>query len=155
MGFYQLRSQIELEADIDELWNFISNPFNLKEITPDYMMFDISSWDTPEEIYEGMIISYTVAPLAGIKTRWVTEITHVKEGNYFVDEQRVGPYKLWHHQHIISPGKRGTVMNDIVSYKPPFGILGSLANSIVIKRKLDGIFDYRTRVLASKFGIIG
>lgn len=154
MGFYQLKKQIELKAGIDDVWEFISNPANLKKITPDYMGFDITSGDLPDIIYEGLIISYIVAPVAGIKTQWVTEITHVEENKYFVDEQRVGPYKMWHHQHFLSETDNGTLMSDIVSYKPPMGFLGSVANYLVISRKLDEIFEYRTRAVTELFGII-
>ena len=136
------------------LWDFISNPSNLKKITPDYMGFDITSGDLPDTIYEGLIISYIVAPFAGIKTQWVTEISHVKENNYFVDEQRVGPYKMWHHQHFLAKTDNGTLMSDIVSYKPPMGFLGSIANYLVISRKLEEIFDYRTRAVTELFGIV-
>ncbi|MEE4116660.1 MAG: SRPBCC family protein [Marinilabiliaceae bacterium] len=154
MGFFQLKTNIELRAEIDEVWEFISNPVNLKKITPDYMGFDITSGDIPDKIYEGLIVSYIVAPVFGIKTQWVTEITHVREKEYFVDEQRVGPYRMWHHQHFISKTDKGTRMTDIVSYKPPFGYLGTVANSLLIRRKLNGIFEYRSIALADLFGII-
>lgn len=124
---------------------------NLKEITPKNMGFDIRTPDLPSKIYEGMIISYTVRPLLGISTNWVTEITHVRDKYYFVDEQRIGPYKMWHHQHIILPKENGVLMKDIVSYEPPFAFLGSIANSIMIKNKLNDIFDYRTQVLNKIF----
>ena len=98
-----------------------------------------------------MMISYIVKPILGIKTLWVTEITHVQEQKYFVDEQRVGPYAIWHHEHIIEKTDEGVLMTDIVSYKPPFGFLGSLANKLFIQRKLNEIFDYRTKALMKKF----
>lgn len=152
MGFYQLHREQKINASIAEVWDFISSPGNLKKITPAYMGFDITTENLPEKMYEGMIISYLVSPLLGIKTKWVTEITHIKENHFFVDEQRVGPYTLWHHQHIIKPIKNGTLMNDIVSYQPPFGILGSIANSFTIKNKLKEIFDYRTLAIDKHFG---
>ncbi len=111
------------------------------------MGFDIVPDDNPDEMYEGMIIGYKVSPLWGIKTTWVTEITHVRHQSYFVDEQRVGPYKLWHHQHFLEESDGGTLMRDIVSYQPPFGILGKIANSIIIEPKLKEIFDYRQQAL--------
>ena len=153
MGFYQLKQEIEIKATLNEVWDFISSPTNLKEITPDYMGFDISSQNLPEKMYEGMIISYKVSPLLGIKTTWVTEITHVRDRKYFVDEQRIGPYTLWHHQHIIEDIDDGVLMKDIVSYKPPFGFLGAIANSLIIKNKIKEIFDYRTKAVERKFGI--
>jgi len=137
-----------------EIWDFISSPRNLKVITPEYMGFDITSGDLPEKMYEGMIISYKVRPVAGIRTDWVTEITHIREGSYFVDEQRIGPYALWHHQHIIEPIEKGVLMKDIVTYKPPFGVIGALANRLIIRKKLEEIFEYRRIVLEERFSAI-
>ena len=146
MGFFQFKRTQTINRPITEIWDFISSPNNLKTITPDYMGFDITS-ESPEKMYEGLIISYKVSPMLGIKTTWVTEITHIKEHEYFVDEQRVGPYKIWHHQHHLEKTENGTLMTDIVSYQPPFGLLGDIANSIIIKSKLNEIFNYRTKVL--------
>lgn len=150
MGFYQFKRTQNIEKPIEDVWVFISDPSNLKVITPDYMGFDITSKDIASKMYAGMIISYKVSPLFGLKLNWVTEITHVKEKQYFVDEQRVGPYKIWHHQHILEASENGTLMTDIVSYKPPFGILGNLLNPI-IKSKLKEIFDYRSHVISNIF----
>jgi len=135
-----------------EVWDFISSPANLKKITPSYMGFDITSGDLPEKMYPGMIISYRVKPLFGIRMNWVTEITHVSEGRYFVDEQRSGPYAMWHHAHFIEPVDGGVLMKDIVSYRPPFGFLGVIANRMLIRRQLKEIFDYRFAALEKKFG---
>jgi ligand-binding SRPBCC domain-containing protein len=152
MGFYQFKATQKIPATIDEVWNFISSPENLKKITPEKMGFHITSELTEEKMYPGMIISYKVSPLFGIKTTWVTEITHVKEKQYFVDEQRVGPYSMWHHEHKIEPINKGVLMTDIVSYKPPFGILGSIANAVLIKNELKNIFTYREKALENIFG---
>ena len=154
MSFHQLIKTQFVPASIDEVWDFISSPANLKEITPDYMGFDITSENLPEKMYPGMIISYKVRPLLGIPMTWVTEITHVEEGKYFIDEQRVGPYALWHHQHFIEHYENGVMMTDIVSYKPPLGILGSVANSLLIRRQLEGIFKYREAALKKRFPLI-
>jgi ligand-binding SRPBCC domain-containing protein len=116
------------------------------------MGFDITSEGISDEMYKGMIISYKVSPVLGIKTTWVTEITQVEQGKYFVDEQRIGPYKLWHHQHFLEATENGTLMSDIISYQPPFGILGNMANSIMIKKKLEEIFNYRQKKLNELFG---
>ncbi len=151
MGFYQFKREQVIHSTINEVWDFISSPENLKKITPDSMGFDIRTTDLPSKIYNGMIISYTVRPMLGIKTNWVTEITHVVDKSYFVDEQRVGPYTMWHHQHIISPVENGVLMKDIISYKPPFGILGNIANVLFIRKKLKSIFNYRTKVLEEFF----
>ena len=153
MAFYQFQRTQKIKASIDEVWDFISSPKNLKEITPDYMGFDITSKETPNKMYQGLIISYKVSPLLGIKTTWVTEISQVKDKEYFVDEQRVGPYKLWHHQHIVTPVNGGVLMKDIVSYVPPFGFLGVIANKLIIRNKLNEIFNFRTKAIEKRFRI--
>ena len=153
MPLYQFKKTQKVNASMESLWDFISSPANLKVITPDYMGFDITTEDLPVKMYPGMIISYRVSPLLGIKTTWVTEITQVKEMEYFVDEQRVGPYSIWHHQHHISPIEGGVLMKDIVSYQPPMGFIGAIANSLVIKQKLEEIFDYRVKAIEDRYGI--
>jgi ligand-binding SRPBCC domain-containing protein len=152
MPVYQLIKKQKLPISIDEAWDFISSPKNLKVITPDYMGFDILTKDIPEKMYPGMIISYIVTPVLSIKTGWVTEITHVKDLEYFVDEQRVGPYSIWHHEHFIEEIEGGVLMTDILTYKPPFGIIGRIANSLFIKNKIDEIFTYRENKLNELFG---
>lgn len=154
MAFFQLKTTQKLNTSLNEIWDFISSPKNLKEITPDYMGFDITSDNVDDKMYQGMIISYKVSPIMGIKTDWVTEITHVKDLAYFVDEQRVGPYKLWHHQHKVTEIEGGILMEDIVTYAPPFGFLGKIANAVMIKHKLAEIFEYRKLVLKNKYGEI-
>jgi ligand-binding SRPBCC domain-containing protein len=101
-----------------------------------------------------MIISYKVKPLFDIPVIWVSEITHVTEKKYFVDEQRIGPYAMWHHQHLIEPHENGVMMTDIVSYKPPLGFLGSIANVLLIRRKLERIFAYREKALKKRFPVV-
>ncbi|TRO66318.1 SRPBCC family protein [Christiangramia sabulilitoris] len=151
MKIYTLHSVQKLPITQEEAWNFLSDPANLKTITPDYMGFEIiSGADRP--MFAGQIIQYLVTPIAGIKTKWVTEITHVKEGEYFVDEQRYGPYSLWHHKHFIKPIPGGVEMEDIIDYKLPMGILGQLAHPILVKPKLQEIFDYRKQKLTELFG---
>ncbi len=153
MAFYQLVTEQKIPAALDEVWEFISSPQNLKVITPEYMGFDITSKNLPEKMYPGMIISYKVSPVLGIKMNWVTEITQVKDKDYFIDEQRSGPYSTWHHQHKIEPVEGGVLMTDIVSYKPPFGFLGKVANSLFIRKQLKEIFDYRKKALEKQFGV--
>lgn len=152
MAFYQYFAEQKLPTTLVEIWDFISSPNNLKEITPDYMGFDITSKNIAEKMYEGMIISYKVSPILGIKTDWVTEITHIKEKEFFVDEQRVGPYALWHHQHHVEAIPGGVLMKDIVTYSPPFGFVGAIANELIIKHKLKEIFEYRKKALEKKYG---
>lgn len=154
MGFFQLHKKQIIPTSIDILWDFIATPQNLKLITPPGMGFDIKSQNLPNKVYAGMIIEYRVRPLLGIPTTWVTEISQLIDKKYFIDEQRVGPYKFWHHQHIIEPHPNGVLMTDIVSYKPPLAFIGSIANSILISRKLSEIFDYRKVALEKRFGKI-
>jgi len=151
MAHFQLIKKQFLKTDIDTIWGFASSPKNLKEITPDYMLFDITSEGLPEKMYPGMIITYRVSPLLNIKMNWVTEISQVKDKQFFVDEQRLGPYTMWHHQHLFEEQDGGVLMTDIVTYIPPFGILGVIANSLLIKRQLESIFDYRFKVLDKKY----
>ena len=155
MGFYQFQREQFIPATLDAVWDFISSPKNLKEITPPYMGFDVMSSNLPDKMFPGMIISYQVSPLLGIKMNWVTEITQVKEREYFVDEQRIGPYALWHHLHRIEPVDGGVRMTDVVSYQPPFSILGDLANALVIRKKLKEIFDFRFNAITDRFGSAG
>jgi len=151
MAFYQFNQEQIIDASMEEVWDFISSPMNLKKITPPYMGFDVITLDIPKKMYPGMIIAYKVSPLFGIKTTWVTEITKVKPLAFFIDEQRVGPYKLWHHQHFIEPHPKGVLMKDIISYSPPFGFLGSIANSLIIKSKLKEIFNFRKKAIIEQF----
>lgn len=150
---YQLHASQSLSLSQDEAWNFLSDPANLKEITPDGMGFHILS-GASMPMFQGQIIQYHVSPFAGIKTRWVTEITHVREGEYFVDEQRFGPYALWHHKHFIKPIEGGVLMEDIIDYKLPMGILGRLLHKPLVKKQLQKIFAYRAQKLDSLFGEI-
>lgn len=152
MAFYQFKQEQKIPASIDAVWSFISSPDNLKEITPDYLDFKVTSKSGGDKMYAGMIITYIVKPLLGLPLKWMTEITHVKDNEYFVDEQRVGPYKMWHHQHKIEAIEEGVLMTDIVTYIPPFGFIGAVANRLFIKRQLKGIFDYRTVAVEKRFG---
>lgn len=151
MKIYRLHKKQQLPISKSEAWTFLSDPRNLKTITPDYMGFNIlSGADRP--MFAGQIIQYIVTPLLGIKTKWVTEITHVVEGEYFVDEQRFGPYSLWHHKHFINEIEGGIEMEDIIDYKVPLGWLGQLFHPILVKPKLEEIFKYRTEKLENLFG---
>ena len=151
MKIYTKKSIQNLPISLNEAWIFLSNPKNLKTITPEYMSFIIESGaDRP--MYPGQIIQYIVTPVLGIKTKWVTEITHMQENKYFVDEQRFGPYALWHHKHFIREIPGGVEMEDIIDYKVPFGILGQLVHPFIVKPKLDEIFEYRRMKLIELFG---
>lgn len=153
MAAHTLKRTQRLPISLEEAWAFFSSPANLKTITPSYMGFHILS--DPEEVtamYPGQIIAYTVSPLLGIPLYWMTEITHVREQQFFVDEQRVGPYALWHHQHHFKAIPNGVEMKDIVHYKLPLGWLGQLGNALFVRRQLESIFDYRWNVLEERFG---
>ena len=152
MAVYQLQEQMELGASLEELWDFISSPINLKKITPDYMGFDIKTFPLPDKIYPGLMISYRVRPVLGIPMNWLTEITHVNEPYFFVDEQRSGPYALWHHEHHLEPTERGVKMRDLVTYRLPAGPLGSLAHRIFVAKQLESIFRYREQAMEKQFG---
>ena len=140
---HQIKRSLLIKNDINTVWGFASNPYNLKKITPDYMNFKILNKELSSKIYEGMIIEYTVSPILKIPLTWVTEITHIKEKMFFVDEQRVGPYKMWHHEHIFEIKKNGVMMTDIITYIAPFYIFGNILNKVFLKKQLNSIFDYR------------
>ncbi|MEM1259582.1 MAG: SRPBCC family protein [Bacteroidota bacterium] len=151
MKLYQLHAKQALPITKKEAWDFLSDPKNLKEITPNHMGFQIlSGADRP--MFQGQIIQYVVKPFPGVSTKWVTEITHVKEGQYFVDEQRFGPYALWHHKHFIKEIDGGVEMEDLIDYKIPFGFLGQLVQPILVKKQLNQIFQYREARLEELFG---
>ncbi|MGC8865529.1 MAG: SRPBCC family protein [Bacteroidales bacterium] len=152
MAFYQLKFTQFLPAPTDQVWDFIATPRNLKRITPSYMGFDILTKELSEKMYQGMMIAYTVRPVLHIPLTWVTEITHIREGYYFVDEQRVGPYTLWHHEHRIVPVQGGTLMHDLVSYVPPLGWLGQWMHPWLIRPRLNEIFEFRRIALEDIFG---
>lgn len=152
MAIYQLKKEQKIPADIDTVWDFISTPKNLSKISPTYMDFRITTYPIPDILYPGLIIMYKVSPFFNMKMTWVTEITHVKEKEYFVDEQRLGPYFMWHHEHKISKIENGVLMEDLVTYAPPLGFLGRIANNLFIEKKLDEIFDYRYHAIIREFG---
>src|SRR6056297_1252434 len=135
MKIFTLHTIQKIPMTLDEAWNFFSSPENLKTITPDYMGFHILS-GVQRRMFPGQIIEYVVTPVAGIKTKWVTEITHVKEKEYFVDEQRFGPYSMWHHKHFFKEIPGGVEMEDIVHYKLPFGYLGRIVHPFLVAPKL-------------------
>lgn len=151
MKLYTIKSKQNLPISLNEAWDFISDPKNLAVITPDSMGFKTLSGDE-RKMFAGQIIHYTITPLLGIKVQWVTEITHVQDKSFFVDEQRYGPYKFWHHKHFLKEIPGGVEMEDIVHYKLPMGILGDLAHPFLVKPKLNEIFEYRQKKLIELFG---
>ena len=146
MGMYQLKRTQFIRTDLKTAWDFFSSPGNLKKITPDYMGFDVKT-ELPDKMYEGLMIEYTVKPLLGIPMNWITEIKTVKELECFVDEQRKGPYKIWHHEHHFKEVDGGVEMTDIVSYELPLGILGRIMHPFLVQKKLEEIFDFRFKAV--------
>ncbi|ULQ55259.1 SRPBCC family protein [Flavihumibacter rivuli] len=155
MAVHSLKTVQKIPVTLEKAWDFFSSPANLAAITPSHMGFNIISKHHGPRMYQGQIIEYKVSPVLGIPMYWMTEITHVEEGKFFVDEQRFGPYSLWHHQHHFREIDGGVEMTDIVHYKIPLGFLGDLANSLFVRRQLDGIFDYRFKKVEELFGKMG
>ena len=153
MKIYTKRSAQKIPITLDEAWDFLSNPKNLKIITPEYMGFNIIS-GAERKMYAGQIIQYVVTPILGIKAKWVSEITQVIDKEYFIDEQRFGPYAFWHHKHFVKEIEGGVEMEDIIDYKVPMGILGQLVHPFLVKPKLEEIFEYRRKKLIELFGEI-
>jgi len=151
MAVHKLIHQQHLPGDLLTVWSFFSGAGNLQAITPDYMRFRVTSGELPEEIYPGMIITYKVSPVLGIPLFWMTEITQVIPGKLFVDEQRRGPYSLWHHQHHFEEKDGGVLMTDIVHYELPLGFLGEIARALFVLRQLDAVFAYRREKVAGLF----
>ena len=135
---------------MNEAWKFFSSPENLATITPPGMGFVITSGQ-PEKMFPGQIITYKVSPFPGFVTNWITEITHVLAGSYFVDEQRFGPYRMWHHIHRFEEKQSGVLMTDQVSYKLPFGFIGRIAHGLFVKAQLKRIFEFREQKLDELF----
>lgn len=148
---YTIHRKQRLPITLREAWDFISDPKNLAVITPETMGFKTLSGDE-RKMFPGQIIHYTITPVLGIKVQWVTEITHVADKSFFVDEQRYGPYKFWHHKHFLKEIPGGVEMEDIVHYKLPMGFLGRLAHPLLVKPKLEEIFNYREKKLTELFG---
>jgi ligand-binding SRPBCC domain-containing protein len=150
MKIFTIKAKQDITISIDEAWNFFSNPNNLPKITPPWLNLKVTS-ELPDKMYEGMIITYKVYPFLGIPSNWVTEITTVKEKTFFIDEQRFGPYKFWHHQHHFKEIDEGVEMKDIVSYALPLDPLSRLLNNILVEKKVEEIFSFRKGLLEDLF----
>ena len=149
---YSIKTVAKIPITLESAWDFFSRPSNLKDITPAHLSFEIKSRHHGEQMYAGQIIEYTVKPVLGIALYWMTEITHVRNHQYFIDEQRYGPYSLWHHQHHFKAIEGGVEMTDIVHYKLPLWILGDIANTLFVKKQLKEIFDFRSKIVVELFG---
>jgi ligand-binding SRPBCC domain-containing protein len=148
---YSFKTVQVLPIPIEDAWDFFSSPANLPSITPEKLRFKIISYHHGEKMYPGQIIEYKVSPVLGIPVYWMTEITHVEPHKYFIDEQRFGPYSLWHHQHHFRPVAGGVEMTDIVHYKLPFWFLGDIANTLFVEMQLKEIFDYRFKAVEKRY----
>jgi len=153
MKIYSLERKQNLAMTISEAWNFFSNPKNLPLITPPSLKLNITS-EVPERMYTGMIITYTVDPLLNLPITWVTEITHVDKPDIFIDEQRFGPYKFWHHQHKFKEIEGGIEATDLIHYVLPLDPLSRIADELIVKKQLADIFDYKSVYLENEFGKI-
>ena len=153
MKIYSLHKKQKLPITKKEAWEFLSNPNNLAVITPPQMKMTILS-GAERPMYAGQLLEYSVSPLPGMKTTWISEITQFVEGDYFVDIQLYGPYALWHHKHFINSIDNGVELEDIIHYKLPLGWLGQLAHPLVVQPKLESIFKYRREQLEARFGTL-
>ncbi len=148
---YEINTKQKLPISKEEAWSFLSNPKNLQKIMPDNMGFEILS-GADRKMFTGQLLQYNVTPFPGFKAKWVTEITHVEEPNYFVDIQLYGPYALWHHKHFIHEIEGGVEVEDLVHYKVPLGVLGRLVHPFLVKPKLEEIFKAREAKMIEEFG---
>ena len=149
---YSFQTVQKIPISLEKAWDFFSNPANLQAITPSGMGFKVISKYHGDKMYPGQIIEYKVSPVMSIPLYWMTEITHVENRKYFVDEQRFGPYVMWHHQHHFKEVDGLVEMTDIVHYKLPLWFLGDIANGLFVKKQLQGIFDFRFRRVKEMFG---
>lgn len=150
MKIYTLEQKQTLPISLEVAWEFFANPQNLTKLTPDWMQLTIKG-DVPQKMYEGLIMTQEVKPLFGIPLTWVTEITHIKEEAYFIDEQRIGPYKFWHHEHRLKETEAGVELIDTLHYAMPFGIIGRMIHELSVKQKVAEVFRYRYEVLEEMF----
>lgn len=152
MKLYTLHRSQFLPIGLEEAWPFFSTPRNLEAITPEFLHFEILS-AVPEAIHSGLIIRYRISAVAGIPMTWVTEIKHVEPHRRFVDEQRIGPFRFWYHEHRFEAVAGGIEMHDTVHYVMPWGLLGRLVHALFIRRRLEAIFDYRRAHLAARWPV--
>ena len=153
MAVYSIKEVQRMPVSLDEAWSFFSHPRNLAVMTPEYLNLKFTNELFGDEMYPGQVMTYKVKPVLGIPMFWMTEITHVMDRKFFVDEQRFGPYALWHHQHHFREIPGGVEMTDLVHYKVPGWIIGDLANTLFIRKKLEEIFSFRRKKVEELFGV--
>ncbi len=142
----------DIPGNPEQIWGFFSRPENLQKITPAEMNFQIQTDLQGKDMYEGMMIVYKVSPFKGVPMTWATEITHIKPGIHFIDEQRIGPYAMWHHEHWFEPIEGGVRMTDLLHYAVAMGPIGQFANALIVNKKVDCIFTCRTKVIEKLIG---
>jgi ligand-binding SRPBCC domain-containing protein len=152
MSVHHLKTVQRIPVSLDIAWEFFSHPKNLATMTPEHLNLKFTNELFGEDMYPGQVITYKVKPVLGIPLFWMTEITHVRAKQYFVDEQRFGPYSLWHHQHHFRAIEGGVEMTDLIHYKVPGWLLGDIADKLFISKQLDNIFKYRYRKVEELFG---
>ncbi len=150
---YSIKQLQRIPVKKEVAWAFFSNPANLEKVTPSDIGFRFAE-PLPNHMYEGLVINYTVRPLLGITLQWATEITKIQEGDYFVDHQLSGPYRIWHHQHFFRTIEGGTELSDIVHYALPLGFLGKTAHALFVRTKLEDIFAHRKKSIEKHFGTL-
>lgn len=148
---YHLYRKQLLPISINQGWEFFSDPYNLSTITPPDMGFEVKSFSGKKELHRGQIITYNIRPLFGFEVKWVTEITHADQPDFFVDEQRLGPFSFWHHKHYLKPVEGGVEMIDSLHYKMPFGFVGKLVHLLIVKKRLEKIFNFRAKKVGELF----
>lgn len=147
---HRLKREQFLPIPLDQAWDFFATPRNLNEVTPEDMVFEITS-ELPDKMYEGLMITYRINPMFNIPVNWVTEITHIQEKVFFVDEQRQGPYHIWHHEHHFKAVEGGVLMTDLLYYDIGKSIFGWIAGKMFVHKKVAEIFNYRHKILESYF----
>lgn len=151
MKMYRLSNTQKLPISLEEAWEFLSNPTQLENITTDELSFQ-KLHDIPDKMYEGMLMQLRLKPFLGIPIDWLTEITHIKEKEYFIDEQRVGPFRFWHHEHRVLPIEGGVEIQDTVHYVMPFSIFGRFVHWLFLRKQVENIFIYREETMEKVFG---
>ncbi|HEV2149821.1 MAG TPA: SRPBCC family protein [Longimicrobiaceae bacterium] len=151
MKLHRLEARQLLPVSVSEAWDFFSDAANLPRITPPWLGFTVTS-ELPSRMHPGMIATYTVRPFPGARVRWVTEITHVEAPHLFVDEQRFGPYRFWHHQHHFAEAPGGVEVRDVVHYALPLNPASAPIRRWMVAPRLRGIFEFRRRTLEGIFG---
>lgn len=151
MRLYRILSRQQLPTTLEQAWDFCSTPRNLPAITPEWLHFTVTS-DVPDRMYPGLAMTYSITPVPFWRVEWLTVITAIDEGRNFVDEQRTGPYRLWHHEHRFEPVDGGVEMRDVVHYALPLDPLSRPLHDYLVRRQLQDVFEYRFRSLARLFG---